>query len=447
VTESHDERYARAVENARAARAWQEDYEPGYSDDAPTLPEPPARSRQFWIVVFLVLSLVACVLGSVLVPGGMGFLAGYRQLQAQNHELAIQHFNRGLGFMAENYPQLAYTEFEIAVKFDGGYGPAQDKLRELQATIGGQETPGAQPEDRVAATLFGDAGTLIAKQDWSDAITRLEQLRTVKPDYHTSDVNAMLYKAYVADGQQAVSAGQIELARERFDAALAIQNGDAVIVHQRDLAVLYLEGQQSAGFNWQTAINKFAALYLQDPTYYDVKQRLVDAYTQYGELAFRQNAWCLAVKEYDGALAISQGASLGDQRAQAMALCKQAISATPTTAPVAGTESFLSSKPVVVDKPCDGNGDISGTVRDALARPMAGVEVEVGYYADGIDLTPARTNDAGQYQLILGKDPGMLHVVVLSEDGKTPAGLAVDLDYVGGNNAGCHVLIDWQRVQ
>lgn len=440
----YDNRYTRAVRNANPEPAWQNDYDPTYEYDQPALADPPGRSRRFWLVLFLIVSLLACVLGAVFIPGGMGFIAGYAQLQAQNHELAIQHFNRGLGFLAEEYPELAYTEFEIAVKFDPSYEPAQQKLRELQATLGGKGTPGAPPEDQVAATLFQDASNWVTQKNWSDAITRLEQLRTLKPDYRTTEVGNMLYNAYVAGGKEAVAAGQIELARERFDAALAIRNGDAEVVRQRDLALLYLDGQQAVGYNWQTAIQKFSTLYQRDPNYYDVKKRLLDAYGQYADLALKQNASCLAVREYDSALAITKDASLADKRAQAMALCKQAISVTPTPA-TAGGENYIFTKPAVADKPCNGTGDVSGVVRDALARPIAGAAV--GYYADGINLTTTRTNANGQYQLVWGKDPGLFHVVVLSADGKTPAGVAADVDYAGGNNAGCHMLIDWQKVQ
>ncbi len=442
MTESYDERYARAVRNANAAPAWQDTFDPT-QDASPELADPPERPRQFWIVLFLTLSLLACVLGAVFIPGGMGFIAGYQQLQAQDHELAIQHFNRGLGYLADNYPELAYAEFQIAVKYDSSYAPAQQQLSALQAKLGGQGTPGAQPEDRVAATLFQQASDLVKQKQWSDAITRLEQLQTLKPDYNKAQVSSMLYQADVASGTQAVAAGQIELARERFDAALAIQGGDAAVTRQRDLAQLYLDGQQAAGYDWQTAIQKFSALYQQDSNYFDAKKRLIDAYTQYGDLAGKQNAWCLAVSEYDKALAITQDASLADKRVQAMTLCKQAISATPT--PAVGGQNYTSSKPVAANLPCTGIGDVSGVVRDALGNPLAGVAV--GYYADGIPLIATRTNANGQYQLVWGKDPGLFHVAVLEADGKTPASPVVDVNYPGGNAAGCHVLIDWQKVQ
>ena len=400
-----------------------------------------SRNR-FWIAAFLFVSLLACVAAAVLIPSGLGFLAGYQELQAQNHEAAITHFNRGLGYLAENYPELARSEFEVALRYDSSYEPAQQKLRDLQPKA--NDTP-ASPEDRVASTLLDDAKTMVTQKQWDDAIARLEQLRTLNPDYQTVEVNDLRFQAYAGGGQAAVAAGQIELARERFESALAIRNTDAAVLRQRDLAVLYLDGQQAVGYNWKTAIQKFSTLYQQDPNYDDVKKRLFDAYVTYGDLAAKQGSPCLAVQQYDGALALASDASVSQKRSQSMGLCKQAISATATPATVVGAENYIWKISTATDKSCDGNGDVSGFVRDALGRILT--DVPMGYYADGINLVATRTNANGQYQFVLGKDPGVFHVVILGPDGRTPSTLAADVQYPGGINAGCHIMVDWQRVQ
>lgn len=408
-------------------------------------PAPRPRGRM-WIAIFLFLSLLGCASAAVLVPGGLGFLAGYNELQAKNHEDAIQHFQRGLGYLAENYPELAYTEFEIAVKYDPGYEPAQQKLREMQGTMPQAGTPGPQDDNRVAAALFDEANDLVGKKQWDDAINRLEQLRALNTGYRTQEMNDLLFQAYAASGKAAIAARQIELGRERFESALTIRSGDAEMVRQRDLAVLYLDGQQAVGYKWEVAISKFSDLYKQDPNYDDVKQRLVDAYAGYGDTAMKQNASCLAVREYDGALAIVKDAQITDKRAQAMAACRQAIVATPTTPAVgSGTESYVPKIQKDVKACTTGTGDVSGYVRDALGQPLSGVVV--AYYADGIERVAARTNATGQYQFIWGANPGLFHVVVLGSDGKTPASSVADVDYPGGSKSGCHIIVDWQRIQ
>lgn len=401
------------------------------------------------IVLFLILALFACVAAAVLVPAGLGYWAGYSELQGQNHENAIQHFQRGLGYLADNYPELAFTEFEIAVKYDASYEPAQQKLKEMQATMAGHGTPQPQEEDRVAASLFREAQDLVAKKQWSEAINRLEQLRNLNTNYRKQEVQSLSYTAYVGGGKDAVATGQIEVARERFDSALAIRNDDADVQHQRDLAVLYLDGQQAAGYNWALAIQKFSDLYKQDPNYDDVKRRLVDAYTQYGDLTGRQNAWCLAAREYDYALALVNDPQVSSKRAQAMTNCRQAIVATPTLAATPGTTPGVGNynyRMARVNKPCTTRtGDVSGIVSDVLGQPLSGVAV--AYYADGINRVVQRTDANGAYQFIWGNDPGLFHIIILGADGTTPVSLAADVRYPGGSSPDCHWTVDWQRVQ
>jgi tetratricopeptide (TPR) repeat protein len=407
------------------------------------------------ITALLVVTLLVSVVSAIVIPGGLGLVAGWLELQEQNRQAAQIHFERGLSYLAEKYPELARSEFEIALKYAPNFEPARQKLAELLESP--QETNASAAHERIARAMLDEARALIAQKEWSNAITRLEQLRTLNPAYQTDTVNDLLYQAYVNAGRAAVAAGQIEIARGRFESALAIRNNDPEIKRQRDLAVLYLEGQQAFGFNWQTAVARLSALYQQDPNYGDVKQRLYEAHIQYGDKACKEGAWALAQREYDAALAMQYSAALAQKRAQVQTLCRKP--ATPTEAPVAAstpppgstpartptTESYTWITSTARDKACTGAGSLSGTVRDALGRGVP--NVAVGYYADLIALTSTRTNAAGQYQFTLGKDAAVLHVVILGADGKTPISLSADVHYPGGSVAGCHIVIEWQKVQ
>jgi type II secretory pathway pseudopilin PulG len=420
-----------------------------------------------WILLLLVSALVVCVLGSLLVPAGLGYIAGQRELQVQSHEAAIQHFNRGLSLLADNYPESAMAEFEIALKYDSGFEPAQQKLAGLQPKIV-NGTPQSNAEDQVAMTLFTEARNFVLQREWSDAITRLEQLRTLKADYRASDVKSLLYQAYVEGGRDAVRAGQIELARERFDGALLVNTGDPEVTKQRDLAVLYLEGKQAMGFNWQTAIQKFTALDSREPNFYDAKKQLFEAHWQYADIALKQNSPCLAAREYDSALILQQDASVSQKRTQAMNLCKQAIISPPTatpvitgtvtittptilptstaTTPISGVENYAYKLTTATDKSCNnGAGDISGTIRDAQGKPM--VNVLVGYYIEANALTIARSNVNGQYLFLLGKEPASINVAMMTADAKTTIPLVAFVSYPGASSSGCHLILDWQKVQ
>ena len=122
-------------------------------------------------------------------------------------------------------------------------------------------------------------------------------------------------------------------------AALSIRK-DAEITRQRDMAELYLDGQQAVGNDWPTAIQKFAALYQLDPNYIDVKKRLTDAYVQYGDRAAKENAWCLAAREYDRAGSIISDTQASQKYSQAMTRCKQGAVATPTLTAAAAATQF-----------------------------------------------------------------------------------------------------------
>jgi len=426
-------------------------------------------SMRLWINTVLAIALVMCVMGALIVPSALGYWVGQQELRERSHEAAIEHYNRGLGLLAENYPETALAEFEIALQYDAAFEPAQKKLAELKTKVGASGANPVRQENQIAATLFDEASKLIAQKEWSDAITRLEQLRTLNANYRPAEVKSLTYQAYVEGGKDAVKNGNIEIARERFESALALGNGDLEVTKQRDLAALYLEGKQAVGYNWQTAIQKFAAIYSREPNYHDTKRQLFDAYVQYGDIAARTSP-CLAAREYDGALALLSDATVLQKRTNSMNQCKQIITSPPTPTPLTPitstvtvtttvlptttvtntvtvpTESYAFKISTATDKSCTtGTGDITGVVRDLLGRPVA--NALVGYYGEGFGMTTARTNANGQYLFVLGKEPGALNVAVFAADGKTPIPLIALVSYPGGNAPGCHVLLDWQRVQ
>ena len=406
------------------------------------------QSGNISIPLFLLIALVVCVLGAIATPTLAGIMTGYQQLGDENHENAIQHYQRGLGYLAENYPELAYSEFQVAVKFDSTYEPAQQKLTEMQSKLtDNKNAAGSQDGNVIAAKLLEESREFVAQKQWNEAINRLEQLKSLSTTYQPQRVNDLLFQALTASGKEAVTAGQIELAREQLDAALNVRK-DPEVQRQRDLAVLYLDGQQAVGYDWVTAIQKFSALYQQDPNYNDVKKRLMDAYEQYGDRAAKEQAWCLAAREYDGALAFTNEAQIVQKRNNAMTRCKQAFIATPT-APVAALtpngESYVWRISTATTPSCIGSGDIGGIVRDTLGNPLVGYYL--AYEGENINRITNRTNDNGQYKFSLGKDSALLHIFILAGDGKTPAGLAANVRYPGGMNPGCHIVVDWQKVQ
>ncbi len=94
---------------------------------------------------------------------------------------------------------------------------------------------------------------------------------------------------------------------------------------------------------------------------------------------------------------------------------------------------------------CNGTGDIRGTVEDAQGNPIPNVGVKI--YNDFGYLPPfARTDLAGEYQIGLGSDRGIFHLVIVDDFGSN-ASAVFDVDYPGGNEQGCHIVVNWTRIK
>jgi hypothetical protein len=94
---------------------------------------------------------------------------------------------------------------------------------------------------------------------------------------------------------------------------------------------------------------------------------------------------------------------------------------------------------------CNGTGDIRGTVKDAQGNPIPNVGVKI--YNDFGYMPPfARTDLAGEYQIALGSDRGIFHLVIVDDFGSN-ASAVFDVDYPGGNVQGCHIVVNWTRIR
>lgn len=288
--------------------------------------------------------------------------------------------------------------------------------------------------------LFQGAQAAIAKQQWSDAIDLLEEIRRANPDYRATEINTLLIQGYLNSGKQSVAAGQIDQAQARFDAALALDPSNAEAKSLRDRAQLYVNATHAMDSDWQRAALNLQQLYQLDPNFYDVKPQLMNALAQYGDLASKQGAWCIAAREYDQAVKLGAGIAAASKLEQASASCKQAVLA-PTPTPIIG--GFVAASRVDAATACVGTGGVSGTVRDAQGNPLAGIMIQI-YNDEGYKPPLIPSDSTGLYNIVLGKDAGLFHLVVVAPDG-TPASQVLDGKYPGGTVSGCHWIVDWTK--
>lgn len=452
-------------------------YEFGVSETAPAatapafslkhslLSAPPLvrNHRTTWLIMLAVIGIAL----AFTIPFTLGVYLGNQDRIRFVDSQAQEHFQRALAYESETYTQLAIAELQVALQYKPDYREARQKLDELQQTP--VASAAQEPQDvAIAKQLYASAEQSVAAQDWGNAIDLFEELRRVKNDYRASEVDAYLVQAYVAAGKQALAANDVDLARRRFEAALALDGNNAEARTQDERAVLYFNGIGLMGSSWGSAVATLEELYARDPNFGDVKQKLLDAHVGYGAFASRQGAFCIAAREYDAAVALGGDAQTQSLATTANEACKNAIinptavptetpqdlTPTPETAATPGAPGTPVTPGGILYAPgvrvrqnaaCKGTGDIKGSVQDTQHKPLANIGIKI--YNDFGYLPPyARTDSAGEYEIALGSDKGLFHLVLVDDFGSN-ASAVLNVDYPGGNVQGCHLVVNWTRIK
>lgn len=398
------------------------------------------RSIIPWLVVLTVVGVAL----AFTVPFTLGVYFGNRDREQYLERQAVEHFQRALAYESETYTELAMVELEIALRFKPDYRAAQDKLAQLKKA---KEASSQEPNEvAIAKQLLHSAEGAMAREAWNEAIDLLEELRRVKQDYRAVEVQQYLVRAYLAAGRAAVAAGQMDIAQRRFERVLELEASNAEARALRERTLLYVNGVHSMPDDWQNAVLALEELYRRDPNFYDVKTQLRAAHIGYGDFASQQDAYCIAAREYEAAVALGADANVAAQAALANDRCKQAVlNPTPTPTPLPEGLVYLPRVQVNQDAVCGGVGGITGSVRDRDGTPLANVAIRI-YNDYDYHPPPFRTTPEGTYAIVLGVDAGLFHLVVVNEDSSAASDI-VDVDYPGGMEPGCHIGVDWIKVR
>lgn len=270
----------------------------------------------------------ACV---VLVFLGIGAVAVYQGLNeraALTRQQASVHYERGLAHMQADEYELAIAEFEHTLRLDPTHRGARDALRDAKTTALAQPTPTSATLYEATAAILDEAKALARERQWPEAIQRLEQLRGLAPDFETAQVADLLYTANFNLGKQLVSEDRVNEAIHAFEQALLERPGEPEASRELDLASLYASAQTTWGSDWPSTIDFMEQLYTLDPNYWDVGEKLYQAYEAYGDTLTGEGAWCLAERQYEQASLLKPGAAIQRKWDEAVRLCR-----TPTGTP------------------------------------------------------------------------------------------------------------------
>lgn len=273
-----------------------------------------------WILPSLI--LIVIVAFGVLAMALMGFRDGAAEREQSSRHQAEIHYNRGLIYLEWGQHQLAEAEFEEAVRLVPDYGEAETHRRLAQAkqTITPSPTPipSATPTHTPEAptptpeivvvpltqALFEESVAHYEKDEWEQAISKLEQLRSEDATYRDKEVEDMLVQSHRNYGLELEDQDLLEEAITHYDSALYLRRRDPELEERRRRADLYVKTLGAWNADWDSAIVNLTALYALAPDYKDTAERLYQASTTYGQAQIKQERYCAAAELFELALNI-----------------------------------------------------------------------------------------------------------------------------------------------
>lgn len=287
----------------------------------PTVQEPPppsTRSRKWrWMILLAILLLLLIAATSAYT----GYRAGIKQRTSyeatQIAQEAQRQFELALQDMESGRYETARQRFEYVIQLDPGYPGVTEKLAEVLLELNTTATPTPvptptltpTPDLRGAEELFSQAQVFLAEKNWDAAIETLLKLRRDEPSYQAVKVDSMFYVAFRNRGVDKIL-NQADLEGGTYDLALAERFGplDVEASNYRTWADLYLTGASFWMLDWAQAAQYFAQLVLVAPNLRDnsnmtATERFRIATLKYADLLAQNKEWCLALEQYQAALA------------------------------------------------------------------------------------------------------------------------------------------------
>jgi len=284
----------------------------------------PKRGRSFLLYSLILIVALALAIFSGY-QSGIGIRRDTRA-QAMSQQLGEQFQNTLVDMEFGRY-EIAKQRLEWIIANDPSFPGAQEKLTEVLVQINLQENyvpptstpaPTSTPDFSGVQEAFARAQQLIAAQDWTGALSALDEARKLDPAYQTSQVDGMYYFALRNNGYDLITKqGNLEggiyyiTLAERFGTLDVNANG------VREGARYYLLGASFWELNWEQTLFYFNQVASGWPSLWDgtmtASERYRIASMRYGDEFFGQGKFCDAVAQYDNAQKIGPLDQLAQQ--------------------------------------------------------------------------------------------------------------------------------------
>lgn len=312
----------------------------------------PVKKRSRWK------SILTGALGFILLIGLGGF-GGYNsgvgaRVNAEEAILVQQlteQYSYALVDIEFGRYENARQRLEFIIQKDPNFPGAQEKLTEVLVlssipTPTPAPTATATPDFSGAENAFLRAQELIRAQDWNGALTALDTIRKLDPNYKAAQVDGMYYFALRNKGYDLITKeGNLEGGIYFLTLAERFGPLDNNAKGLRDGARAYMTGASFWELDWEQAAANFETVAAGWPSMWDgtmtAAQRYLYASTRFADELFAAQYYCEAYDQYTAASAVGilDETALSNQ-AQAYANCfpaepppAEAPTAEPTATP------------------------------------------------------------------------------------------------------------------
>jgi tetratricopeptide (TPR) repeat protein len=247
-----------------------------------------------------------------------------------------RQFDMGMQEFETGQYDLARQRFEWVIQQDPEYPKATDMLAKVMVLLNTTATPTQAPTPTLTPTpdlrsieeLYQQTLQFMAASDWNNAIDALLKMRKDAPDFHTIEVDDLLFVALRSRGIDKIKGADLE--GGTYDLAQAEQFGplDIEAKNYRDWAELYITGASFWDVDWPRVIDIFRTLwqivpYLQDASGWTVTDRLRIGLMRYGDQLALAGEWCQAQAQYEASLEITADPTLQPTAAHAIDQCER----------------------------------------------------------------------------------------------------------------------------
>lgn len=288
--------------------------------------------------VYTLLGILALLIIAALSAFG-GYTSGINLRQSAESTQVAQavsdQFQLGIQELEDGQYYRARQRFEYVIQVDPAYPGAMDKLSEVLLYLNTTATPTLVPTPTLTPTpdmrgvqeMFDQSQQYLLDSDWNNAFETLLALRKADPDFHTVEVDGMLFLALRNRGRDKII-NQADLEGGIYDLTLASRFGllDTEAEGILNWTTLYITGASFWEIDWGQAAYYFSQVAphvpnLRDGSGLTAAQRYRTSLFNYAKLLAQQKRWCDAAAQLEIALSIASDPELEQAYADVAQRC------------------------------------------------------------------------------------------------------------------------------